>query len=94
MTRPGKRTSWVNSVRFERAGESEPARPGESERPVPRERMTTRLSKEQVTPVNVEQGSGAVKSQVEKNLEPGMSVRLSLMADNAARSTSLILGRC
>ena len=85
--------SWVSSVRLERAGESEPARPRESERPVPSERMVTRLLKEQVTPVNEEQGSDAVKSQVEKNLEPGMSVRLSLMADNAARSTALILGR-
>ena len=94
MTRPGKRMSWVSWVRLERAGEREPARPGESERPVPSDRMVTRSLKPQVTPVNEEQGSGAVKSQVEKNLEPGMSVRLSLMADSAAKSTALILGRC
>lgn len=89
VTRPGERTSWVNSVRFEMEGESEPARPCEPERPVPRVRVVTRLS-EQVMPEKVEQGSGEARFHVEKKLLPGMSVSVSLMADSAAKSTALI----
>lgn len=87
---PGWRMSWVNSVRLEREGERKPASPGVLERPVPSVRMVTRL-REQVMPEKVEQGSGEVKSQVEKKFEPGMSVRLSFMAARAARSLRLIL---
>lgn len=90
VTSPGKRTSWVNSARSEMEGESEPARPDEPERPVPRVRVETRLS-EQVMPEKVEQGSGAVRFQVEKKLLPGMSVSVLLMAAKAAKSTALIL---
>ena len=88
---PGYSTSCVNCVRLESEGGSEPASPGESERPVPRAREVTRL-KEQVTPEKVEQGSEDEKSQVEKKFAPGMSVRLSFMAASASRSMLFILG--
>lgn len=89
VTMPGKRTSWVNSVRLEMAGEREPARPGEPERPVPSVRVVTRL-REQVIPEKVEQGSGAERSQVDKKSVPGTSVRVSLIAARAAKSTAVI----
>lgn len=91
MTRPGQRTSWVKWVRLEKEGEREPASPGEPERPVPSVRMVTLPSSEQVTPEKDEQGSGEVKSQVEKKFEPGMSVRPSFIAARAARSVLLVL---
>ncbi|KAM3684603.1 hypothetical protein ACB098_11G059600 [Castanea mollissima] len=97
VTRPGKRTSWVNSVSCERAKESDPARPGESERPVPSERVVTRREeemREQVRPENEEQGLGAVKSQEEKNVEPGMSVSEALMVFSAMRSEILSFEFC
>jgi hypothetical protein len=97
VTRPGKRMSWVNSVSWEREGEREPASPGEPERPVPRERAVTRREeeiREQVRPEKEEQGSGDVKSQVEKKVEPGMSVREALMVLSALRSTALIFRCC
>ncbi|CAK9167958.1 unnamed protein product [Ilex paraguariensis] len=96
VTMPEKRTSWVNSVSLEREGESLPERPGESDNPVPRVRVVTRL-REQVTPEKEEQGSGEVKSQVEKKaaavVPEGMSARESLISCNAARSAVLIGGR-
>ena len=62
--------SWV---RLERDAESEPASPGESERPVPSIREVTRRvgfgeesSREQMTPAKAEQGRGEAKSHVEK----------------------------
>ncbi|KAM1615316.1 hypothetical protein ACFX13_024992 [Malus domestica] len=72
-------------------GGSDPARPRESERPVPRVRVVIR-PEAQVRPEKVEQGSGAEKSQVEKNAagEPrreGTSVREFLIAMRARRST-------
>lgn len=67
VTMPANRMSCVSSVRSAMAGESVPARPGESERPVPRVRMVTREEEEQVTPAKEEQGSAAAeKSQEEK----------------------------
>jgi len=77
-------------VRLETEGERKPASPRELETPVPSVRMVTRL-REQVMPEKAEQGSGEVKSQVEKKFEPGMSVRLSFTAARAARSLLLIL---
>lgn len=75
------------------AGERVPARPGESERPVPKVRMVTREAK-QVTPAKEEQGSAAAeKSQVEKKPaaeEEGMSVREFLIWRRAAKSMGLI----
>lgn len=70
-----------------KAGESEPASPGESEKPVPSVRIVTRLSEEHVTPEKEEQGFGAVKSQEEKKSVPGMSVREFLIASRATKST-------
>ena len=95
VTMPGKRMSWVSSERSEMAGGRDPASPGESERPVPRERIVTR-PRSQTTPVN-EQGSEEEKSQVEKNPAPeglrrrGISVRLFLMAFRAWRSAAAML---
>lgn len=69
VTMPAERMSWVSSVRPEMAAGREPERPpGES----PRERMMTwRWGEsgdggEQVRPEKEEQGSGEVKSHVEK----------------------------
>ena len=81
---PGKRMSWVSSERSEMAAGRDPARPGESEPPVPRERIVTR-PRSQTTPEKEEQGSREEKSQVEKNPGPeglrrrGRSVRVFLM---------------
>lgn len=79
------------------AGERVPARPGESERPVPKVRIVTREAK-QVTPAKEEQGSAAAeKSQVEKKRsaeEEGMSVREFLIWRRAAKSVGLILAEC
>ena len=61
-------------------GESEPERLG------PRDKVVTRPREVQVRPEKVEQGSGVVKSQVEKKDEPGISVKESLMDSSAARS--------
>jgi hypothetical protein len=97
VTSPGKRRSWVNSVSWEREGERVPARPGESEKPVPSERAVTRREEEiieQVSPEKEEQGFGAVKSQVEKNVEPGMPVSEALMVFSALRSALLSFGCC
>lgn len=90
VTRPGKMMSCVNSVRLVREGEREPARPGEPESPVPRVRVVTRFE-EQVRPEKVEQGSGEVKSQVDKKSVPGMSVSVDLIDASAAKSTASIL---
>ncbi|KAE8654916.1 hypothetical protein F3Y22_tig00117034pilonHSYRG00172 [Hibiscus syriacus] len=84
--------SWVNWVRLERAGDSEPARPGEPERPVPRERMVTRPT-EPGDAVNEEQGS-VRRSPKWRRILSWNVCQASLMRDNAARSTPLILGRC
>lgn len=72
--------SWVKWVRLEREGEREPERLG------PRDKAVTRPRGVQVRPEKEEQGSGTVKSQVEKNSEPGMSVKESLMDSSAALS--------
>lgn len=61
-------------------GDSEPERLG------PRDKAETRPRELQVRPEKVEQGSGVVKSQVEKKAEPGMSVKESLMDSRAAWS--------
>lgn len=67
-------------MRFEREGEREPERLG------PRDKAVTRPREVQVRPEKEEQGSGIVKSHVEKKAEPGMSVKESLMDSSAARS--------
>ena len=61
-------------------GDSEPERLG------PSDKAETRPREVQVRPEKVEQGSGVVKSQVEKKAEPGMSVKESLMDSRAAWS--------
>lgn len=64
---------------------------------MPSERVVTRTEeemREQVRPENEEQGLGAVKSQEEKNVEPGMSVSEALMVFSALRSEILSFEFC
>ncbi|GAB2231639.1 hypothetical protein Droror1_Dr00010649 [Drosera rotundifolia] len=99
VTKPGNRISCVSSVRFESAGDRVPARPGESERPVPSVRVETRsldgegVEGEQTMPAKEEQGSDE-KSQVVKKRVPGRSMSELLMETNAAKSSGLSVGSC
>lgn len=92
VTMPGKRMSWVNSVKFAREAGREPARPSESERPVPSVRVVMRrwleLVMEQVMPEKEEQGSEEWKFQEEKKgeEEEGMSVSVFLMSYKTDKS--------
>eukprot|EP00268_Persea_americana_P008423 TRINITY_DN13255_c1_g1_i5.p1 TRINITY_DN13255_c1_g1~~TRINITY_DN13255_c1_g1_i5.p1 ORF type:complete len:130 (-),score=22.88 TRINITY_DN13255_c1_g1_i5:364-753(-) len=96
---PGWTTSWARPVRLAMAGESDPPRPGESARPVPRVREETRRragdvgsgSGAQKTPANEAQGSEEEMSQVERKSEPGRSVRSVLIWRRAWRSEGLRL---
>lgn len=91
VTIPGERMSWVNSVRAEMEGGSDPARLSEL---APSERMVTR-PREQVTPEKEEQGSSEERFQVEKKGVVGeTSVRAFLIEKRALRSKGFTFGCC
>lgn len=80
MTKPGLITIWVKWASLEIEGDSEPERLG------PRVKAVRRPREVQVRLEKDDQGSGTMKSQVEKKAEPGMSVKESLMDLRSARS--------